>query len=98
MLGRNIVFSVIRHKAIQTDTDVSLFRTSVGLLFSTYAIIMFQVPGLDENNVENGNVSTLKSKEDIQQEESDVKYGIDDVPSWYLCILMGLQVIRVYRV
>lgn len=48
-------------------------------------------PGLDENNVENGNVSTFKIKEEKQQEESDVKYGIDDVPSWYLCILMGLQ-------
>jgi hypothetical protein len=59
---------------------------------------MFQVSGLDENNVENGNVSTSKSKEDKQQDESDVKYGIDDVPSWYLCILMGLQVIRIYKV
>lgn len=59
--------------------------------------MMFQVPGLDENNVENGNVSTFKIKEEKQQEESDVKYGIDDVPSWYLCILMGLQVIRTHK-
>jgi hypothetical protein len=60
--------------------------------------MMFQVSGQDANNVENGNVNTSKSKEGTQQEESDVKYGIDDVPSWYLCILMGLQVIRMYKV
>jgi hypothetical protein len=61
-------------------------------------MIMFQVSGSDENNLENGNANTFKSKEEKQQQESDVKYAIDDVPPWYLCILMGLQVIWMYKV
>jgi hypothetical protein len=73
-------------------------QNSCQVIVQYLSIIMFQVSGLDENNVQNGNVSAFKSKEEKQQEESDVKYGIDTVPSWYLCILMGLQVIRMYRV
>jgi hypothetical protein len=60
--------------------------------------MILQVSGSDTNNVENGNASTIKSNEKKQQEESDVKYGIDDVPPWYLCILMGLQVIQMCKV
>jgi hypothetical protein len=51
------------------------------------------VLGSDETNLENGNTTILKSEEEEEpQTQSDVKYGIDDVPPWYLCILMGLQV------
>jgi hypothetical protein len=60
--------------------------------------MLLQVSGSDTNNVENGNASTFKDKEQKQPEESDVKYGIDDAPSWYLCILMGLQVIWMCKV
>jgi hypothetical protein len=52
------------------------------------------VLGSDESNLANGNTNTFKNEEEEkQQTQSDVKYGIDDVPPWYLCILMGLQVI-----
>lgn len=49
--------------------------------------------GSDESNLANVNTNTFKNEEEEKQMQSDVKYGIDDVPPWYLCILMGLQVI-----
>lgn len=49
--------------------------------------------GSDESNLTNVNTNTFKNEEEEKQMQSDVKYGIDDVPPWYLCILMGLQVI-----
>jgi hypothetical protein len=56
------------------------------------------VLGSDESNLANGDTNTFKNEEEKQQTQSDVQYGIDDVPPWYLCILMGLQVIWMYNI
>jgi hypothetical protein len=88
-----ILIPVIPYKRVQINLSLSSDVPS-GYLFG---IIIFQV--LDENNVENGNINTFKNAEGEEKEEakSDVKYGIDDIPPWYLCILMGLQVIWLYN-
>lgn len=34
-------------------------------------------------------------REGKEQYQPDITYGIDDVPPWYLCIFMALQVILI---
>ena len=35
----------------------------------------------------------INSEEDKRKRSSDITYGIDDVPPWYLSLLLGFQVI-----
>ncbi|XP_014203487.1 solute carrier family 23 member 2 [Copidosoma floridanum] len=44
---------------------------------------------IEENGSKNGEANVNQGKE--QNRKTDITYGIDDVPPWYLCLFMALQ-------
>ena len=42
-------------------------------------------------------VNNDETQNDQNEAKMQLKYGVNDVPSWFSCILLGLQVINMYQ-
>jgi hypothetical protein len=60
---------------------------------SKFYLIILQIVGAEDvDSKEELGVSS--SCQEAKKREADITYGIDDIPPWYLCIFMALQVRR----
>lgn len=53
---------------------------------------VFQALNLIEGELNGKTNKTIEFQPEEDKYKADITYGIDDVPSWYLCIFMALQV------
>jgi nucleobase transporter 1/2 len=53
--------------------------------------MVLQVIGTEDID-QNIGLSSPDSSQQGKRKEADITYGIDDIPPWYLCIFMALQV------
>lgn len=60
--------------------------------FSTFHLIILQIVGSVEDVEPKNGLGTPRSCQETKRRKADITYGIDDIPPWYLCIFMALQV------
>lgn len=53
---------------------------------------MFQALNLIEGDLNGKTNKAIEFPPEEDKYKADITYGIDDAPSWYLCIFMALQV------
>ena len=78
-------FYIFRCRSVQSRT-VSINMSSINI-----EPVDVQVPNGDLNN-------DIKDEYlvDPYKKRSEVLYGVDDVPPWYMCLLLGFQVILLF--
>jgi hypothetical protein len=60
--------------------------------FSKLNLIILQIVGAAEDVEQKKGGGTPRSCQETKRRKADITYGIDDIPPWYLCIFMALQV------
>jgi hypothetical protein len=59
---------------------------------STFHVMILQIIGAEEDIEPKNGLGKLSSSQEKKKRKADITYGIDDIPPWYLCIFMALQV------
>jgi hypothetical protein len=54
--------------------------------------MILQITGTEEDVEPKTEIGIVRSSEEKKKTQADITYGIDDIPPWYLCIFMALQV------